>query len=292
MSVISDIENIYEFSKQVENKDFKDFAKNLLCFCEEQKEKTNINNIDIFDTLIKKQFSVNEDKNYQNILTDFIEVLKKKGFIDYDKFYNHFILNFKTQKNEEDNSLSDSIVSELSANANFSKLLKAQKAVENMEKDNNEENLEQDLTLNENKEISVTPEQMIAFIKDEKTLMFPFSKESTLENKDFMRAFYKDLNSKSKQELEMLLAKIRAKNEALRAELLNLKQENTQEKIVKELEINSNLKEQNKTININELNAKLEKSKENLKQSRKNYSNNKWFLFNKKQKNNAQKNEE
>ena len=313
MSVISSVKNLYEFSKNVEDKNFKDFTKNLLCFCEEQKKKENINDIEVFDDLIKKQFNINEDKKYKDILAKLILNLKENGFIYYKNFYNDFKLNFKTQNNEEEenNSLSDSIVSELTANARFSKLLEAQKAVENMEKnakddknnENTEENLEQDFNLNqnENKDLnSVTPSQMIDFIKDEKTLMFPFTKESTLENKSFMKAFYKDLNAKSNQELEFLLAKIRAKNEALRMELKELKQNKSdkEEQIIKELEINSNLsnikeqkEEQNKTMSIDEMNAKINESRENLKQSKENYNKNKWFLYKKMQENDTQENE-
>ena len=83
MSVINSVKNLYEFSKSVEDKNFKDFTKNILCFCEEQKEKANINDIEVFDDLIKKQFSINEDKKYKDILANLILNLKENGFIYY-----------------------------------------------------------------------------------------------------------------------------------------------------------------------------------------------------------------
>ena len=217
MSIANDIQNIYEFS-QDKDKNFKDFAQSLLCFCEYNKEKINVNDIENFSLLIKENFK-DLNENYKNFLLNFIEEYKKQGFVDYQKFYNNFQKNFKFKEedNESKDDLKNSISNELLINTSYvdlADMMKAQQEVQkqneqNVEKNPNE-NLEENTHSNQNKEV-ITPNQVIAFIKDEKTLMFPFSKESTLENKEFMKAFYADLDSRSNQELEMLLAKIRAK---------------------------------------------------------------------------------
>lgn len=93
----------------------------------------------------------------------------------------------------------------------------------------------------------VSPQDMISYIKDEKNIMFPFRKQDTLENPAFLSAFYAHLDTKSNQELESLIAQVRAKNEALRAELKGLQEQNktnTQEILQKELQKNANLSQE------------------------------------------------
>lgn len=98
----------------------------------------------------------------------------------------------------------------------------------------------------------VSPQDMISYIKDEKNIIFPFRKQDTLENPAFLSVFYAHLDTKSNQELESLIAQVRAKNEALRAELKGLQEqnrENLQESLQKDLQDNANLSkelEQNK----------------------------------------------
>ncbi len=97
---------------------------------------------------------------------------------------------------------------------------------------------------------------MISYIKDEKSIMFPFRKQDTLENSTFLSAFYTHLNAKSNQELESLIAQVRAKNEALRAELKGLQEqnrENLQELLQKGIQDNANLSQeltQNTKVNL------------------------------------------
>ena len=68
--------NIYEFSKNTEYKNFKDFAESLLYFCEKQKEKININDIENFSHLIQTQFSSLDDKqNYKDALSSLIKFI-------------------------------------------------------------------------------------------------------------------------------------------------------------------------------------------------------------------------
>ena len=297
MSIANDIKNIYEFSKNTEDKNFKDFAESLLCFCEEQKEKININDIENFSHLIQTQFSSLDDgQNYKETLSSLIKMLEK-GFIDYQEFYNNFqkhIQNKEESNNDEREDSKNTLTSELLLNLNLSKVLEAQKNIENLDKNQeiNKEISNQTLSAQNNIQASkiIMPSDMIAYIKDEKNIIFPFPKESTLENKKFMKDFYRDLNQKSNDELQSLITMMRAKNEKLKTELLNLKQEKDKnlESLNEELKINSVLSEEKNTLNqtLSQLNTSLDKANQNLNKSRENYQKNKskWYLFNHKEK--------
>ena len=89
MSVVTEINNIYEFSKVTENEEFKNFANHLKCFCESNKEQTNINDIESFKDLIKKE--LNDDSKYNESLLYLVETLEKQGFIENEKFYKNFM---------------------------------------------------------------------------------------------------------------------------------------------------------------------------------------------------------
>lgn len=243
MNIHSDILNLYDFSLNTQDNDFKEFTNNLLCFCEEQKEKININDIETFKTLIQKQLKA---ENYKDILLHLLSILEQKGFIDYENFYKTFKKSFKTQKNkEQDKDLKSLLESELLVNANLSQAKTLQEFHKNLNQEpQNFAKFSQSQSLN-NENLKVSPDEMLSYIKDKNSIIFPFSKESTLDNKDFMKAFHSVLNTKSNDELEMLLNHMKAKNEALRAELKNL---NTKNHLLEELQDNENLSKEQKAL--------------------------------------------
>lgn len=255
MSVVAEINNLYEFSKETKNEEFKNFANHLVCFCESNKEKTNINDIESFSALIKKE--LNDDLKYNESLLYLVGTLEKQGFVEHEKFYKNFQEHLQTNNEElqEGEDLNDTLQSELLVNANLSELKTQQEELESQENNNlnkNDENFAENAQSNqfldsqEYKSTQVSPQDMIHYIKDENSIMFPFHKKDTLENSTFISAFYSHLNTKSNQELEALIAQIRAKNEALRKELKELQQnkENLQDTLQKDLQENANLSEE------------------------------------------------
>lgn len=243
MNIHNDILNLYDFSLNTQDNDFKEFTNNLLCFCEEQKEKVNINDIETFKILIQQQLKA---ESYKDILLHLLSILEQKGFIDYEDFYKTFKKSFKTQENkEQDKDLKSLLESELLVNANLSQAKTLQEFHKNLNQEpQNFAKISQSQSLN-NENLKVSPDEMLSYIKDKNSIIFPFSKESTLENKDFMKAFRAVLNTKSNDELEMLLNHMKAKNKALRAELKNL---NTKNHLLEELQDNENLSKKQKAL--------------------------------------------
>lgn len=259
MSVVAEIKNIYEFSKETKNEEFKNFANHLLCFCESNKEQTNINDIESFSALIKKE--LNDGSKYDESLLYLIGTLEKQGFVECEKFYKNFQehLQSNNEESQEQEDLKDELQSVLLVNARLSDLKEQQERLEVLQENhkdsnNDDENFAENAQSNQFLESQepkntpqVSPQDMISYIKDEKSIMFPFCKQDTLENPTFLSAFYAHLNTKSNQELESLIAQVRAKNEALRAELKELQEQNrknSQETLQKELQKNANLSEE------------------------------------------------
>lgn len=259
MSVVAEIKNIYEFSKETKNEEFKNFANHLLCFCESNKEQTNINDIESFSALIKKE--LNDGSKYDESLLYLIGTLEKQGFVECEKFYKNFQehLQSNNEESQEQEDLKDELQSALLVNARLSDLKEQQEQLEVLQENhkdsnNDDENFAENAQSNQFLESQepkntpqVSPQDMISYIKDEKSIMFPFCKQDTLENPTFLSAFYAHLNTKSNQELESLIAQVRAKNEALRAELKELQEQNrknSQETLQKELQKNANLSEE------------------------------------------------
>ncbi|MCL9821862.1 hypothetical protein NCR96_08960 [Helicobacter sp. 14348-15] len=267
MSVVTEINNIYEFSKVTENEEFKNFANHLKCFCESNKEQTNINDIESFKDLIKKE--LNDDSKYNESLLYLVETLEKEGFIENEKFYKNFQEHLKANNEElqEGEDLGDTLQSELLVNARLSELKTQQDELESQENNDLNQNDESFAENTQNNQLldskeehqgtRVSPQDMIHYIKDENSIMYPFHKKDTLENPAFLSAFYSHLNTKSNQELEALIEQVRAKNEALRKELKELQQnkENLQNTLQSELQDNANLSE--------ELEQKKKDTKEN-----------------------------
>lgn len=260
MSVVTEIQNIYEFSKETKSEEFKNFANHLLCFCESKKEQANINDIESFSALIKKE--LNGDSKYDESLLYLIGTLERQGFVECEKFYKNFQehLQSSNEKSQEQEDLEkDKLQSELLVNARLSDLKEQQEQLESLQENhkdlnNSDENFaknaqnDQFLESQESKNApQISPQDMINYIKDEKSIIFPFRKQDTLENPAFLSAFYAHLDTKSNQELESLIAQVRAKNEALRAELKELQEqnkENLQETLQKEIQENSNLSQE------------------------------------------------
>ncbi|EAH8338426.1 hypothetical protein EU792_09055, partial [Campylobacter upsaliensis] len=100
----------------------------------------------------------------------------------------------------------------------------------------------------------IKPSELIAFIKDENQISYPFNREDTLKNASFMRDFRKELNALGTKELEEMVNAMRAKNEALKKELeaLKSKKEDLLRQLQGEMVANSNLSLAKDELDINQ----------------------------------------
>lgn len=101
---------------------------------------------------------------------------------------------------------------------------------------------------------NIKPSELIAFIKDENQISYPFNREDTLKNASFMRDFRKELNALGTKELEEMVNAMRAKNEALKKELeaLKSKKEDLLRQLQGEMVANSNLSLAKDELDINQ----------------------------------------
>lgn len=77
-------------------------------------------------------------------------------------------------------------------------------------------------------------QSMLDFIRDKEQINFPFAKKDTLDNIRFKKSFFKELKSLPPQEIQKLIDEVRAKNQALRAEIADL--DNKKASLMKDLQ--------------------------------------------------------
>ena len=77
-------------------------------------------------------------------------------------------------------------------------------------------------------------QSMLYFIRDKEQINFPFAKKDTLDNIGFKKRFFKELKSLPPQEIQKLIDEVRAKNQALRAEIADL--DNKKASLMKDLQ--------------------------------------------------------
>ena len=84
---------------------------------------------------------------------------------------------------------------------------------------------------------------MINFIENKDQVEFPFKSQDTLKNPTFMRSFYREMLSKSSTEIQQLVEQVRKKNQALRAEINELRNKKATllNTLDEELELNKKL---------------------------------------------------
>lgn len=266
MSITQAINYLNEYANTLSNDvHFKEFSHKLFSFAEKLKYEKNINDKEIFIEELQKQILINyeEDKNYKDFF--FIQAsalaleMEKNNFIDMEKYYENFRKAYQDLKEKEEqesekdllsddpqkNELINEFLSQLDENENLSlekdevthqissyeKALKSDDFILPVEDELKEE------------DEKVKPSELIAFIKDEKQIDYPFDREATLKNRSFMKGFKKELRSLGTKELEEMIQAMKTKNEALRQEIENLNQqkENLLQQLQGEMVINSNL---------------------------------------------------
>lgn len=249
MLIEKGIELLKEFAHNKENEEFREFANHLHLFAQKHKTEYNINNFETFVSLIDKQTDRNDEARLKMAFSSIYiaQECVENGFVDYEKFYESFISKQTNKKvaemvvenrnlqgysvqNQEDQEEIESeqpeeLIRELESSLSLSQQVDEEKleisklkALKSVDEFYNP----QDKTSINKIEQNVSVEMMLAFIKDKEQLYFPFSKEATLDNKNFRENLFKSLKNQSPQELQKLIDELRAKNEALRNEILEL----------------------------------------------------------------------
>ncbi|TNB56384.1 V-type ATP synthase subunit I domain-containing protein [Campylobacter helveticus] len=274
MSVTQSIMHLNDYAKSIsEDESFKEFSHALFIFSEKIKNEKNINDKDIFTQELQKELLKNyeSDEAYKEFFFTQAGALAlevdSNGDLDIKKYYENFKNAYKKFQEEErlkEESLQENqtnlenlseedkkeeLINELFQNLDFNESYSTEKEDLNHQIASYEnalldegfiEPLEEEF---KEEAEEVKPSELIAFIKDEKQISYPFNREDTLKNASFMRGFRKELNALGTKELEEMISAMKAKNEALRKELDELK--NKKEGLLRQLEgemvANSNL---------------------------------------------------
>ncbi|WP_270977352.1 hypothetical protein [Campylobacter helveticus] len=274
MSVTQSIMHLNDYAKSIsEDESFKEFSHALFIFSEKIKNEKNINDKDIFTQELQKELLKNyeSDEAYKEFFFTQAGALAlevdSNGDLDIKKYYENFKNAYKKFQEEErlkEESLQENqtnlenlseedkkeeLINELFQNLDFNESYSTEKEdlnhqIASYEKTILDEGFIEPLEEEFKEEAEeVKPSELIAFIKDEKQISYPFNREDTLKNASFMRGFRKELNALGTKELEEMISAMKAKNEALRKELDELK--NKKEGLLRQLEgemvANSNL---------------------------------------------------
>ncbi|EHV9439817.1 hypothetical protein ACSDYA_001839 [Campylobacter upsaliensis] len=283
MSIIQAINYLNEYANTLSNDDnFKEFSNKLFTFAEKMKSEKNINDKDIFIKELQEEILKNyeEDKDYKDFFLVQASALALEmdanNFVEMENYYKNFqkaYEKFKDEKslkefyNELDtldetktNQNQDELVAELLQNIDFNENFSLEKEELEHQVSSYETALLNDDFItpsdddfkeeNEN----IKPSELIAFIKDENQISYPFNREDTLKNASFMRDFRKELNALGTKELEEMVNAMRAKNEALKKELeaLKSKKEDLLRQLQGEMVANSNLSLAKDELDINQ----------------------------------------
>lgn len=275
MSVTQSIMHLNDYAKSIsEDESFKEFSHALFIFSEKIKNEKNINDKDIFTQELQKELLKNyeSDEAYKEFFFTQAGALAlevdSNGDLDIKKYYENFKNAYKKFQEEEERLKEESLqenqtnlenlseedkkeelINELFQNLDFNESYSTEKEdlnhqIASYEKTILDEGFIEPLEEEFKEEAEeVKPSELIAFIKDEKQISYPFNREDTLKNASFMRGFRKELNALGTKELEEMISAMKAKNEALRKELDELK--NKKEGLLRQLEgemvANSNL---------------------------------------------------
>lgn len=264
-----------DYAKSIsQDESFKEFSHALFIFSEKIKNEKNINDKDIFTQELQKELLKNyeSDEAYKEFFFTQAGALAlevdSNGDLDIKKYYENFKNAYKKFQEEEERLKEESLqenqtnlenlseedkkeelINELFQNLDFNESYSTEKEdlnhqIASYEKTILDEGFIEPLEEEFKEEAEeVKPSELIAFIKDEKQISYPFNREDTLKNASFMRGFRKELNALGTKELEEMISAMKAKNEALRKELDELK--NKKEGLLRQLEgemvANSNL---------------------------------------------------
>lgn len=250
-----------EFAETKDDKDFKEFARNLSYFALRYQKEHNINDLETFVKLVEQNTDTKDKEQSKNAIHSISLAYDTyhNGFVDYEKLYmrykqhdvNDNLLedSNKQNENEENNEILESLqdLAILSENAKNKQeeIRKLQELKETddffMPKDNKKDSPQSH---------QPSVEAMLNFIQDSKQNYFPFAKEETIGNRKFIANFNKEIKKKSTQELQKLLDSIKAKNEALRKEIEEL--DETKINLINE--VKKELIDNSKLTKLNEMN--------------------------------------
>ncbi|HEC1283651.1 TPA: hypothetical protein RY080_000370, partial [Campylobacter upsaliensis] len=234
MSIIQAINYLNEYANTLSNDDnFKEFSNKLFTFAEKMKSEKNINDKDIFIKELQEEILKNyeEDKDYKDFFLVQASALALEmdanNFVEMENYYKNFqkaYEKFKDEKslkefyNELDtldetktNQNQDELIAELLQNIDFNENFSLEKEeLEHQVSSYETALLNDDFITPSDDEFkeeneNIKPSELIAFIKDENQISYPFNREDTLKNASFMRDFRKELNALGTKELEEMV---------------------------------------------------------------------------------------
>lgn len=251
-----------EFAETKDDKDFKEFARNLSYFALRYQKEHNINDLETFVKLVEQNTDTKDKEQSKSAIHSISLAYDTyhNGFVDYENLYSRY-----KQHNVNDNLLyedSNNKTEEYENNEILESLQDLATISENAK--NKQEEIKKLQELKEADDFVVPKESkkdsmqyhqpsvdaMLNFIQDSKQIYFPFAKEQTIGNIGFVRSFNEEIKKKSSQELQKLLDSIRAKNEALRKEIDELNE--TKINLINELK--EELADNAKLTKLNEIN--------------------------------------
>ncbi len=194
-------------------------------------EKEYLNRIELKRMDFKNYSEEEKDKaiyqldilhNY--LVSEYIEKRNQKQ----SKSDKNEIINVKTNDIEEQNENMNSLIKNLEESHSDTAILhNLSKDIERIKALKSDTDfappISQEVSVDEKRIASV--QAMFHFIRDKEQIEFPFKREDTLDNRFFKIDFFEELRKLPSQELKKLVNEVKLKNQALRAEIADMKEE-------------------------------------------------------------------
>ncbi|WP_376843617.1 hypothetical protein [Campylobacter coli] len=256
MQLEKTIETLNDYAFNLgEDKEFIEFAKKLKMFSDSIKNDVNINEKNVFIQELDKKMKEENflEENYKDLFFNqaksFVNEYENNGFIMFDNFQKNFIKEFnnKNLSTEEkilntEKDLEEELITLLSENKENMDIFNKEKA----DLLNKKIFLEKQIIVRSKKDEfdnldfkTYNAQDLINFINNKEQIEYPFPKEKTLEDKNFIQDFRKKLKNFDTKTLKEMIEEVKRKNEILKEEIKKISEE--KEKIIKEIEAQTEL---------------------------------------------------
>ncbi|EHT2556073.1 hypothetical protein KXA94_001708 [Campylobacter jejuni] len=255
MQLEKTIETLNDYAFNLgEDKEFIEFAKKLKMFSDSIKNDVNINEKNVFIQELDKKMKEENflEENYKDLFFNqaksFVNEYENNGFIMFDNFQKNFIKEFnnknlsteKILNTEKD--LEEELITLLSENKENMDIFNKEKA----DLLNKKIFLEKQIIVRSKKDEfdnldfkTYNAQDLINFINNKEQIEYPFPKEKTLEDENFIQDFRKELKNFDTKTLKEMIEEVKRKNEILKEEIKKISEE--KEKIIKEIEAQTEL---------------------------------------------------
>ncbi|MCL4573349.1 hypothetical protein [Campylobacter coli] len=256
MQLEKTIETLNDYAFNLgEDKEFIEFAKKLKMFSDSIKNDVNINEKNVFIQELDKKMKEENflEENYKDLFFNqaksFVNEYENNGFIMFDNFQKNFIKEFNnknlsTEKKilNTEKDLEEELITLLSENKENMDIFNKEKA----DLLNKKIFLEKQIIVRSKKDEfdnldfkTYNAQDLINFINNKEQIEYPFPKEKTLEDENFIQDFRKELKNFDTKTLKEMIEEVKRKNEILKEEIKKISEE--KEKIIKEIEAQTEL---------------------------------------------------